>query len=110
MRSTDSGDHHQEAEMDSHPQEDHDASDTGTPPAAATKAAAAARALSNAHNPLLLASMLDLREVCRLSFLCRETRGSFGRRARKICLTHGAGVPEELRIEFWTYVLNVKKV
>ncbi|CAM9756730.1 unnamed protein product [Scytosiphon promiscuus] len=99
-----------EAENSSHPQSDHDARHTATPPSATTEGtAAAARALSNAHNPLLLSSMLDLRDVCRLSFLCRETRGSFGRRARKICLTHGAGVPDELRIEFWTCVLNVKK-
>ncbi|CAB1117035.1 unnamed protein product [Ectocarpus sp. CCAP 1310/34] len=75
----------------------------------ATATTVAARALSNADNPLLLAKMLDLASITRISWLCRKTREGFGRKAHKVCLTHGAGVPEDRRVEFWMCVLNVKK-
>lgn len=69
----------------------------------------AVQALSNGQNPIHLASMLDLRDVSRIS-VCRAMRTAFGRRARKACLTKGAGVPAERRIEFWQSMLNVTKV
>lgn len=70
----------------------------------------AARALTYDTNPIRIASMVDVRDVCRLGLLCRMTRESYGRRARKACLTKGAGVPEERRVQFWQFMLNVKKV
>lgn len=79
--------------------------------AAAAKAAQAvvSRALTNDANPVRLASMIDLRDVLRLSLLCKEMGASYGRRARKTCLTKGAGVPQDRRIEFWMCMLNVEK-
>lgn len=71
---------------------------------------ALAAALTNDTNPVRLASMIDLRDVLRLSLLCKAMRESFGRPARKACLTKGAGVPEDRRIEFWMCMLNVEKV
>lgn len=70
----------------------------------------AQRALTNSTNSVLLASMVDLRDVCRLSLLSRGTLQSFGRRARKACLAVGAGVPEDRRLDYWKCVLNVDKV
>lgn len=77
-------------------------------PEAAAKSVAS-QALTNDANPARLASMLDLRDVLRLSLLCKEMGASFGRRARKTCLTKGAGVPQDRRIEFWMCMLNVEK-
>lgn len=68
------------------------------------------QALTNSSNSVLLASMVDLTDVCRLSLLSRATWQHFGRRARKACLTVGAGVPEDRRLDYWKCVLNVEKV
>lgn len=68
------------------------------------------QALTNSTNSVLLASMVDLTDVCRLSLLSRSTCRYFGRRARKACLTVGAGVPEDRRLDYWKCVLNVEKV
>lgn len=68
------------------------------------------QALTNSMNSVLLASMVDLTDVCRLSLLSRATWQYFGRRARKACLTVGAGVPEDRRLDYWKCVLNVEKV
>lgn len=84
--------------------DDNEESDAPPPP----PPPAAVRALC--CSPLLLATMFDLRDTCRVSLLCRKTRRSFGRKARKRCLTHGSGVPEDRRVEFWSFVLNVEKV
>lgn len=70
----------------------------------------AAQALSAGSTPLLLASLVDLREVCRLSLLCRSTRQAYCRRSRKVCMTMGVGVPDDRRLEYWKFVLNVQKV
>lgn len=70
----------------------------------------ATRALSNRGNPVLFATMLDLRAVCRLSLVSRATRNTYGRRAKKACLTEGGGVPDDCRVEFWKCALNVQKV
>lgn len=67
-------------------------------------------ALTNDTNPIRIASMVNLQDVFRLSLLSRATRASFSRRARKACLTKGAGVPEDRRIQFWQCMLNVEKV
>ena len=69
----------------------------------------AGQALSAGPTPLLISSMIDLREVCRLSLLCRATREAYGRRSRKACLTKGVGVPDDRRLEYWKCVLNVQK-
>lgn len=97
--------------------ESHDAALTASAltayPAVPTAPAAppiATRALSNRGNPVLFATMLDLRAVCRLSLVSRATRNTYGRRARKACLTEGGGVPEDCRVEFWKCALNVDKV
>lgn len=79
-------------------------------PAAPAAPSIATRALSNRGNPVLFATMLDLRAVCRLSLVSRATRNTYGRRARKACLTEGGGVPEDCRVEFWKCALNVEKV
>lgn len=97
-------------ETSSHHRPGHDVPSQAPPSRSPAAATAAARALSNADNPLLLAKMLDLASITRISWLCRTTRESFGRKAHKLCLTHGAGVPEDRRVEFWMCVLNVKKV
>lgn len=83
---------------------------SGAKSAAATSEFLTVRALVNESNPILLASMVDLRDVVRLSLLCKDMREGFGRRARKTCLTKGAGVPVDRRIEFWMFMLNVEKV
>lgn len=88
--------------------EENDASPSPLPPPPPAPTAAAVRALC--CSPLLFATMFDLRDTCRVSLLCRQTRKSFGRKARKRCLTHGSGVPEDRRVEFWSFVLNVEKV
>ena len=79
-------------------------------PAAPAAPPIATRALTNRGNPVLFATMLDLRAVCRLSLVSRGTRNTYGRRARKACLTEGGGVPEDCRVEFWKCALNVEKV
>lgn len=75
-----------------------------------TRSTLAARTLTNDTNPIRISSMVDLRDVCRLRLLCRATKEDYGRRARKACLTRGAGVPEDRRIQFWQFMLNVEKV
>ena len=60
----------------------------------------AGQALSAGTTPLLIASLVDLREVCRRSLLCRMTRESYGRRSRKACLTKCVGVPDDRRLEY----------